>query len=71
MNTERRRSPLRGRRAELGLSQDDIAAHLECDRSLVSLIENGRHEATDADKAKIAALLKCRVRDIFPKSRAA
>lgn len=70
MNQRRPPSVLRGKRAALGLSQDDVAAHLECDRSLVSLIENGRHEPTPEDKAKLAELLKCRVSDIFPKRAA-
>lgn len=67
MNTKRQPSALRGRRAALGLSQEDVAAHLDCDRSLVSLIENGRHDVSPEDKAKLAALLQCRVSDIFPK----
>jgi DNA-binding XRE family transcriptional regulator len=54
----------------MGLSQDDLAAHLGCSRSLVSLIENGHHEATSDEKAKLAELLKCRVSDIFPKRAA-
>lgn len=57
---------LRVLRAELRLSQMEVAAYLGCGHNRFWRIENGFQEPTPAECHKLAKLLKSPVAEIFP-----
>lgn len=57
---------IKERRAELGLSQDQLAEKAEVARTVISQLENGSRKVIKSDTMlKLAAALECSVTDIF------
>jgi transcriptional regulator with XRE-family HTH domain len=59
---------LKIRRWEAGLRQYELASHLGCSASYLSMVENGRMEPTEEFKAKAAAVLQIEVKALFPEN---
>lgn len=52
-------------RSSAKLSQEELASRANLDRSYISLIECGKKSPTVATLDRIAAALRCKVRDFF------
>lgn len=57
---------LRIKRWQAGLKQYELAELLQCSPPYLSMVENGRVEATDEFKRRAAAALNTTVDDLFP-----
>jgi DNA-binding XRE family transcriptional regulator len=57
---------LRIKRWQAGLKQYELAEILQCSSPYLSMVENGRVEATDDFKRKVAVVLNTTVEDLFP-----
>lgn len=57
---------LRIKRWQAGLKQYELAEILQCSPPYLSMVENGRVEATDDFKRKAAAALNTTVDDLWP-----
>jgi transcriptional regulator with XRE-family HTH domain len=57
---------LRIKRWQAGLKQYELAEILQCSPPYLSMVENGRVEATDDFKRRAAVALKTTVEDLFP-----
>lgn len=57
---------LRIKRWQAGLKQYELAEMLQCSPPYLSMVENGRVEATDDFKRRAALALKTTVEDLFP-----
>lgn len=57
---------LKIRRWQAGLKQYELADILECSPPYLSMVENGRVEATEEFKQKAAAALNTTVEELFP-----
>lgn len=57
---------LRIKRWQAGLKQYELAEILECSPPYLSMVENGRVEATEAFKKKAANALNTTVEELFP-----
>ena len=57
---------LRIKRWQAGLKQYELAEMLDCSPPYLSMVENGRVEATEDFKRKAAAALNSTVEDLFP-----
>jgi len=57
---------LRIKRWQAGLKQYELADMLNCSPPYLSMVENGRVEATDDFKRKAASALNTTVEDLFP-----
>lgn len=57
---------LRIKRWQAGLKQYELAEMLQCSPPYLSMVENGRVEATDDFKRKAANALNSTVEDLFP-----
>lgn len=62
---------LRVLRAELGLSQMEVAFRLGCGHNRYWRIENGYYEPTGDELAVLCQLFNTKASKIFPKSKAA
>ena len=58
---------LKEMRLDRGLSQDDLAYGIPCDRSHIGQIENGKAAPTVLTILKLAVALDCEVTDLLPK----
>ncbi len=58
-------SNVKGIRKRRGLTQDDLAAHLDVEQSAISLIENARANPSLLLLDAIAKALGCRMKDLF------
>lgn len=56
---------LAARRAEAGLTQEDVAAHLQKNRSTIAKWETGASSPSSKDLPSIARLYRCSVDDLF------
>lgn len=52
-------------RLENKLTQKQVAMHINKTVTFISLLENGKRNASDATKESLAKLYKCEVSDIF------
>lgn len=57
---------LRIKRWQAGLKQYELAEMLNCSPPYLSMVENGRVEATDEFKRRAAMALNTTVEDLFP-----
>jgi putative transcriptional regulator len=57
---------LRIKRWQVGLKQYELAEKLQCSPPYLSMVENGRVEATDDFKHRAATALDSSVEDLFP-----
>lgn len=57
---------LRIKRWQAGLKQYELAEILQCSPPYLSMVENGRVEATENFKCKAASALNTTVEDLFP-----
>jgi|GEM_PF-2385861 len=57
---------LRIKRWQAGLKQYELAELLKCSPPYLSMVENGRAEATEDFKRKAATALNTNVEDLFP-----
>ncbi len=57
---------LRIKRWQTGLKQYELAEMLQCSPPYLSMVENGRVEATDDFKRRAATALNTTVEDLFP-----
>ena len=57
---------LRIKRWQSGLKQYELAEMLNCSPPYLSMVENGRVEATEEFKKKAANALKTTVEELFP-----
>lgn len=57
---------LRIKRWQAGLKQYELAEILQCSPPYLSMVENGRVEATEDFKRKAATALNSTVDDLFP-----
>lgn len=57
---------IKAQRKARGWTQRDLAAHLDIDRSAVSLWESGRRVPTDDNKLAIAEVFRVSPRTLFP-----
>lgn len=57
---------LRIKRWQAGLKQYELADMLNCSPPYLSMVENGRVEATDDFKRKAASVLNTTIEDLFP-----
>lgn len=57
---------LRIKRWQAGLKQYELAKMLDCSPPYLSMVENGRVEATSDFKCKAAGVLKTTVEELFP-----
>ncbi len=62
------RNLLKFKRWEAGIRQYELANHLGCSASYLSMVENGRMEPTEEFKIKAAAVLHLEVEILFPKN---
>lgn len=52
-------------REDNGLTQEQVAKETDTTVTFISLLENGKRNASDETKKKLAKLYKCDVADIF------
>ena len=52
-------------REENGLTQEQVATQTDTTVTFISLLENGKRNASDEMKAKLAKIYGCEVTDIF------
>ena len=57
---------LRIKRWQVGLKQYELAERLQCSPPYLSMVENGRVEATDDFKRKAANALNTTIEELFP-----
>lgn len=57
---------LRIKRWQAGLKQYELAEMLQCSPPYLSMVENGRVEATEEFKRKVANVLHTTVEELFP-----
>jgi transcriptional regulator with XRE-family HTH domain len=64
-DSKRTAKRLKQLREMAGLTQFDVASFLDCDRSLVSMIENGYHTLSQQDTEKLLTHLEQKARRRF------
>lgn len=52
-------------REDNGLTQEQVAKETDTTVTFISLLENGKRNASDEMKKKLAKLYKCEIADIF------
>ncbi|EGQ8259345.1 helix-turn-helix transcriptional regulator [Vibrio parahaemolyticus] len=57
---------LRGKRKDMGVSQDQLALQADIDRSYIGRIERGEVNITLEKVYQLAEVLKCDVRELLP-----
>lgn len=57
---------LRGKRKDMGVSQDQLALQADIDRSYIGRIERGEVNITLEKAYQLAEVLKCDVRELLP-----
>ncbi len=57
---------LRIKRWQAGLKQYELAEMIQCSPPYLSMVENGRVEATEDFKRKAATVLNTTIDDLFP-----
>jgi len=58
------------KRWQAGMKQYELADILKCSPPYLSMVENGRVEATEEMKRKIAEILNTTIEELFPQSQA-
>ena len=52
-------------REEKGLTQEQVAKLIDTTVTFISLLENGKRNASDETKRKLAKIYNCEISDIF------
>lgn len=52
-------------REEKGLTQEQVAKLIDTTVTFISLLENGKRNASDETKKKLAKIYNCEISDIF------
>lgn len=60
-----KRKTLKQLREDKGLTQEQVAKSTDTTVTFISLLENGKRNASDETKKKLAKLYNCKVVDIF------
>lgn len=60
-----KRKTLKQLREDKGLTQEQVAKSTDTTVTFISLLENGKRNASDETKKKLARLYNCKVVDIF------